>query len=133
MVHLTRQPSKEAISKYRSKPEIKERYARQQRERRANNPEKYRAYSKISERRRKLKKYGLTESSYNQLLEEQFNLCAICKEPNKLKRDWHVDHCHKTGKIRGILCHHCNLMLGNAKDNRLILSSGVDYLERYYE
>ena len=40
-----------------------------------------------------------------------------------------VDHCHKTGKIRGLLCSTCNLMIGNAYDNPEILRSGANYLE----
>ena len=39
-----------------------------------------------------------------------------------------IDHCHETGKIRGILCHLCNNLLGNARDNTTILASAIDYL-----
>lgn len=94
-------------------------------------PEKMRVRSRQSERNRKLRKYGFTPETYEQALKKQDYCCAICKVKNNNNRDWHVDHDHKTGKTRGILCHHCNLMLGNAKDKVTILSAGISYLERY--
>ena len=119
----------ERYFKYRSKPENVDRSRENQRKRRRVNPEKIRQINRVCERRRKLRKYGLTEQSYKDLFEFQCKCCAICN--NKLpggKRDWHVDHCHKTGKVRGILCHHCNLMLGNARDTPEILQRGIKYL-----
>lgn len=95
------------------------------------NREAFLMSSRKSERKRKLKTYGLTEEEYSKKLSSQNNVCAICKQDNRLKRDWHVDHCHTTGLTRGILCHHCNLMLGNAKDNIVTLQSGIDYLKEY--
>lgn len=99
-----------------------------QRLRRQQNPEKVRAQGRINERRRKLKKYGLTEESFALLWLSQKSKCGICKTPDPGARDWHVDHCHTTGKVRGILCHHCNLMLGNAKDNKSVLLAAINYL-----
>lgn len=107
------------------------RAAEAQRKRRQANPEKYREMGKVSERNRKLKKYGLTLEQYNFMLEAQNNSCAICKEDKKTIRDWHVDHCHTTGKVRGILCHHCNLLLGNARDNKNTLYNAINYLNKY--
>lgn len=113
-------------------PEQKARQAENQRRRRKENPAKYRMISRTCERRRKLRKYGLTEQEYQQLLIDQAYRCAICLQLKEQIRDWHVDHCHESGKVRGILCHHCNLMLGNARDNILILQSGIKYLERHH-
>jgi hypothetical protein len=45
-------------------------------------------------------------------------------------RKRHIDHDHRSGQVRGILCHHCNVMLGHAWDNAIILRAGVDYLYR---
>lgn len=65
------------------------------------------------------------------LWKNQSERCALCFTQERRTRDWHVDHCHTTGKVRGILCHHCNLMLGNAKDNTFVLSNAIKYLEKY--
>lgn len=98
---------------------------------RAADPEKARAVTRKSERKRKLKKYGLTEESYMDLLAVQSFLCGICKKPNTNKRDFHVDHCHETSIVRGVLCHHCNVMLGHAKDDITTLRNAIKYLERF--
>ena len=52
------------------------------------------------------------------MLVAQGGRCAACgtREPGT-KKGWHVDHCHETGAVRGILCHHCNVGIGKAKDN----------------
>lgn len=75
--------------------------------------------------------YGITKDEYEAMLAGQDGRCAICRttEP-KGKGGWHVDHCHDSGKIRGLLCHFCNFVLGNAKDNPEILRAAADYLER---
>jgi len=124
------QPSKEARKRYDSKPEVREKQRLALKKRRKENPEKYKEMGRKSERRRKLKTYGLTEDEYDTLLVSQENLCAICKQPNQTKRDWHVDHCHTTGKVRGILCHFCNVGLGNFKDNKEYLENAIAYLSK---
>lgn len=54
-------------------------------------------------------KYGITLEQYNQRLEDQGFKCAMCGKPqSECKRALHVDHNHKTGKIRGLLCFYCN-------------------------
>lgn len=75
-------------------------------------------------------KYGLSKDEYINKLSKQEFVCGICKT----KTDkFFVDHNHKTGKTRGILCHHCNLMLGMSRDTPEILESGARYLKEYYE
>ena len=69
-------------------------------------------------------KYGITEKEYQTLLEEQGGLCAICKEEQKLA----VDHCHITQKVRGLLCHACNVALGFFKDDPVRVDAAVVYL-----
>ena len=65
-----------------------------------------------------------------QILNRQRDKCAICKKPSSFNGvSLVVDHCHKTGTIRGLLCHMCNLMLGNASDDIKILLNGVTYLK----
>jgi len=103
-----------------------------QRKRRAKNPERVREVGKESERRRRMRRYGISEQTYKDLLEKQNNACAICSLSFKdTGRYIHIDHCHATGKVRGILCHHCNLLLGNAKDSIKTLSKAINYLEEH--
>lgn len=77
-------------------------------------------------------KYGLTEEQFDAMLVEQGNSCAICRleEPGGRYKKWHIDHCHKTGKVRGLLCAGCNTMLGHAKDSVKTLGEAIGYLQR---
>lgn len=74
--------------------------------------------------------YGLSEKDYLEKISEQNNVCAICgtKQEGKVLC---VDHNHNTGKVRGLLCHNCNIGLGNFKDNPKILESAIEYLKKY--
>jgi len=75
--------------------------------------------------------YGMTKSDYFKLLESQNNKCAIChSEDNKqTKSDFlYVDHCHKTKKVRGLLCNSCNTALGSFQDSKTILLNAIEYL-----
>ena len=73
------------------------------------------------------RKYNITIEQYEAMLIKQENLCAICR--SETDKNWHLDHDHATGKVRGILCGNCNLMLGHSKDNQDILSSAINYLQ----
>ncbi|MDE2106277.1 MAG: hypothetical protein KGL39_54155 [Patescibacteria group bacterium] len=74
------------------------------------------------------RRYGIDSRDYGALLLKQRGRCAGCHR----KRGWKkvVDHNHKTKQVRGILCHHCNLVLGHAKDNPNTLRRLACYLER---
>ena len=80
-------------------------------------------------------KYGLSLKDYQSLLDKQNGLCAICKQPETSKsrsgklKSLAVDHCHITGKVRGLLCHHCNTGIGKLKDNVELLESAIKYLK----
>ena len=80
-------------------------------------------------------KYGLTLEEYNLKLVDQGNCCAICGTdvPGGGHENLYVDHNHDTGKVRGLLCRNCNLMIGHAKDNKDILESAIKYLTRWDE
>jgi len=76
-----------------------------------------------------LREYGMTLEKYNQMLENQQGKCAICGGGReKQKYSFSVDHCHATGKIRGILCSNCNAGLGFFKDNPQSLTNAITYL-----
>ncbi len=80
--------------------------------------------------RRYLRLYGITRQQAIDLLEHQGGVCGCCqKEVFFTDRRTHVDHCHTTGDVRGIICHHCNTMLGNAKDDPKILARAIEYLK----
>lgn len=78
-------------------------------------------------------RHGITLEQYHQMLEDQDHKCAICQRypEDNPKNPWHVDHDHKTGKIRGILCHACNTALGNFKDDPETLGNALKYLTRF--
>jgi Uri superfamily endonuclease len=105
----------------------------------AANPEKVRAWYegniekiKMQTKRNALKRiYGLTLKQRDDLFAKQDHRCAVCKsaEPGTTK-NWHIDHCHETNRVRGILCNHCNLMLGYAKDNETTLANAIEYLRK---
>ena len=93
------------------------------------------------------KKFGMSLDDYASMLEKQNHRCAICQThiddyvsqcegsksiyaQRKSKQNFSVDHCHNTGKIRGLLCYNCNLMLGNAKDDPDLLLKAIEYLKQ---
>lgn len=78
-------------------------------------------------------RHGLSLEEYNGMLERQKGVCAICGNQNKYKKhkknaSLSVDHCHKTDKVRGLLCDACNLALGLMKDDVDNLKKAVKYL-----
>jgi type I restriction-modification system DNA methylase subunit len=74
--------------------------------------------------------YNITLDDYNKLFEKQKGCCSGCNSHQlELNYSLYVDHCHKTGKIRGLLCKQCNWALGHVKDNINILLNLVDYLK----
>lgn len=73
--------------------------------------------------------YNMTIEAFDSLLASQNGVCSICAGPAAGRGTFHVDHCHKTGIIRGLLCHHCNVGLGCAKDNPALLRKMANYLE----
>lgn len=74
--------------------------------------------------------YKITLEEFNARLEAQGFRCAACGTDDPGKRGWQLDHCHREGHWRGILCHHCNTGLGLAKDNIETLQKWIEYLRR---
>lgn len=74
--------------------------------------------------------YNLSLEEFNKMFEGQEGRCKICKRhQSELNKNLHVDHCHKTGKVRGLLCYRCNSALGFINDNTEILQGMIKYLE----
>ena len=77
-------------------------------------------------------KYGINQADYDRMLIEQNGSCAICrttKSGSRLKV-FCVDHCHNTDKVRGLLCTHCNMAIGQMNDDADRLRSAAAYLDR---
>jgi len=126
---------------YNRRPEAKKR----RRELRKKNLDKYRAvdnahYARNRDRHRELsmaKRYNFSVEYYRELFVKHNNLCAICHKPEKSldRRNnrirWlSVDHCHKTNKVRGLLCQNCNQAIGLIHEDVSILNKIKKYLEQ---
>lgn len=87
--------------------------------------EKYKQY-------RYKKLYGLDTGTFEEIIEEQDYCCAICgKHRKNLKKDFHLDHNHKNGKRRGLLCSNCNSGFGFFKEDISILQSAIEYKKKW--
>lgn len=85
--------------------------------------------------------YGITSTQYKTMLKEQNFVCAVCKNPetSKVGKGKHatkvnslsVDHNHRTGKIRGLLCSKCNRALGYLQESVDIMKSLISYINKY--
>jgi hypothetical protein len=112
-------------------PEQKAKAAAYARANRKKNPDMYRSHE--------LKKnFGITLEQYNVMLETQEGVCAICKNPEttinhqtKKIQALSVDHCHTTGKIRGLLCNLCNTGLGKFRENPDFLAQAISYVIKH--
>jgi hypothetical protein len=81
---------------------------------------------KMKERKYQVAQYGITLEEYNRLFILQNGKCAICSVSQDKSLD--VDHCHKTNKVRGLLCRKCNLGIGFMQDNPEICKKASEYL-----
>jgi len=113
---------------------------------RHKNPDKYKAQiERSSEQKRRsgyyeknkrthinrqlVKQYGITIEEYEAMLESQNGKCAICEtETCPTGKRFAVDHCHDTGKVRGLLCKNCNIGLGMFKDDVKMVKNAFKYL-----
>lgn len=88
---------------------------------RQNNPSKQEVYARKTN-------YGITDPEFQSLLIAQKDVCAICGGPPVGRKNLSVDHCHKSGKVRALLCGHCNTGLGSFKDDKELLLKAHAYL-----
>jgi hypothetical protein len=91
---------------------------------------------KNSRNRYLLKRFGITEEQYAKLLQDQDEACAVCKRPARsFKTRLCVDHDHRTGHVRGLLCNYCNRrIVGRHRRDAgaILLKAAFEYLEREY-
>jgi len=131
-----------AVARAEEKPELRE-IARQRTAKWIHeNDDRYRAYKreygkldkkKRADRRVHLRnKFGLTLEDYDRMLADQQGGCAVCGDPPG-KAALHVDHCHDSGVVRGLLCFRCNSAIGNLRDDPVIVASALAYLTRHRE
>lgn len=107
----------------------------------SSNKNHYKRHPEVyeqSSRKSNLKRYGISEEQYQEMLHRQGGVCAICKnnEISKVNGKFMrlgVDHNHSTGKIRELLCSNCNKGIGNLKEDIAILQAAIDYIQRHAE
>lgn len=76
------------------------------------------------------RKFGITAEDWARLFNAQNGCCAICHAHLEFNKSTHVDHCHTTRRVRGLLCVCCNWVIGYAHDSGSTLRTAADYLER---
>lgn len=96
------------------------------------SPEKFRKTPDENHKEKLSQKYGMTVAAYDSLLHKQANGCAICGATNfyQGRTRLGVDHDHKTGAVRGLLCHQCNFGIGGLKDSPDLMRRAIAYLEK---
>lgn len=87
----------------------------------------------LKDRRRTLRKYGLTQESFDQLLLEQDGKCRTCGTDDPGGKGWCIDHCHQSGRVRALLCHRCNMALGYGLEDPRILRALADFAEQWQQ
>lgn len=96
---------------------------------RAKNPEKFKPTKEYRRSWHLQKTYGIDLDTYNQLFIDQNGCCKTCKtHQTELKQSLHIDHSHKTGKVRGLLCGPCNRAIGLLKENKETINNLLSYL-----
>ncbi len=117
--------------KYReqNREKCRESNRRHMAKKRASDPGFGKVLSIRAAERKLLKDFGLTLAAKQAWMERVVG-CEICTRPFRSLSHAHVDHCHKTGKVRGLLCAQCNTALGLLKDSPDRITAALGYLER---
>lgn len=90
----------------------------------------YRERSKLAAQDTTLRRrYGISANKRDEVFSAQGGVCAICLSTESRGKGWHVDHCHTTNEVRGILCNGCNVGLGYFKESLPALSAAINYLK----
>jgi hypothetical protein len=101
----------------------------------ANSPSYKHGLSNTKEydlERHMVRSYGVSFAEYDSMLQKQNGVCAICSSPppSHHKKRLNIDHCHSTGRVRGLLCDACNRALGLLKDSPDLMLKAISYLAR---
>lgn len=104
----------------------------------ASNKEKVNSYKKKNKLNNPdydlMRTHGVNKKQYDNMFNKQNGCCAVCRiNQSEFKRSLAVDHDHKTGKIRGLLCDRCNVALGMVRDSKDVLCKLIIYLEQSEE
>lgn len=150
--HCKLSTSAKSHAKYKEKYATKYKEHRQAlvnvalKEKRKQNIEEFRQYGRDKYHRNRetiliqqtARRFGITSEEYMQMIEDQENKCAICFEYETRKScasnevtKLSIDHDHKTGKVRGLLCANCNSALGKMKESAQRFQSAINYLNKY--
>jgi hypothetical protein len=101
---------------------------------RARNKERWLAKNRENARHGDYRnKYGIEPEAVLAMLEAQDHKCAICGQPEVVREVLSVDHCHVTGKVRAMLCSHCNKALGGFRDSAELLDAAAAYVRKHGE
>ena len=92
-----------------------------------NNPELWAEKQRIKVKKRSLSKFGLSEEEYIAMGEKQNWLCAVCN--TDIRNSKYIDHDHASGRVRKLLCFHCNVGLGHFRDSKDLLESAIRYIQ----
>lgn len=85
---------------------------------------------RATEQRRRLRKYGLTQAEYDELLLTQGGRCRGCGTDDPGAKGWCIDHCHSSGRVRALMCNRCNTVLGLVDENAATLRALADFVEQ---
>lgn len=99
--------------------------------------EDFRGRRKLSQERQRAKKYGISLEELENLKERSNGVCEICgSKPSGnggSSNSLHVDHCHDSGKVRGLLCGRCNIVIGQVEENPHLLVDMIAYMHKHKE
>jgi hypothetical protein len=116
------------MNEYNRAYRAREVYKTQQKRYRTQNSERHKFYKVF-------KKYGITADDYSRMMDEQDGVCKICGQEESSRhqnggvKKLAIDHCHATGKVRGLLCERCNQVLGRLRDDSDIARGMATYLD----
>lgn len=107
--------------------------AERHRGRREEFLEKNKIYRQLNVRKLQVKRHGLTLVSYELMWKRQCGLCALCAAVLIQGKTTHIDHCHETGRIRGLLCRRCNYSIAGVEWLRDSLRDAFAYLDSKFD
>jgi Recombination endonuclease VII len=94
--------------------------------------DKYTSWSDATREISRVRRYGLTPLAFAEMLQAQEYKCGCCRDPlPNITKHVHIDHDHKTGRVRGVVCRDCNMALGYGRDDPTRLRMAAEYLERH--